>query len=91
MKRLIIGMTAAMALALTPQSPISIVAMVSAATLYRGSHPDRVRWGLNAVIIGGVLTELVVRILERYYAKSTFTPIPVVVLQPAARGKEEAS
>jgi hypothetical protein len=68
----------AMTLALTPQSPISIVAMVSAATLYQGSHPDRVRWAINAVIIGGVLTEIVVRVLERFHAKSTFTPIPAL-------------
>lgn len=80
----------AMALALTPQSPLSIVAIVSAATLYRGSHPDRVRWGINAVIIGGVLTEIVVRFLERYYAKSTFTPIPVIAPPAAARaGRDE--
>jgi len=78
----------AMALALTPQSPISIVAMVSAATLYQGSHPDRVRWGINAVIIGGVLTEIVVRFLERYYAKSTFTPLPLGVPRAAARDRD---
>lgn len=67
----------ALALAVTPQSPISVVAMVGAATLYRGTHPDRVRWGINAVIIGGVLTEIVVRLLERYYAGSPLvTPLP---------------
>ncbi|NUQ79382.1 MAG: hypothetical protein HUU21_38215 [Polyangiaceae bacterium] len=78
----------AMALALTPQSPISIVAMVSAATLYQGYHPDRVRWGINAVIIGGVLTEIVVRFLERYYAKSTFTPLPLVMVPQAPQPGE---
>ncbi len=67
----------AMALALTPQSPISIVAMVSAATLYQGYHPDRVRWGLNAVIIGGVLTEVVIRLFERRYARGLATPLPI--------------
>lgn len=67
----------AMALALTPQSPIAIMAMVSAATLYQGHHPDRVRWSINAVIIGGVLTEVVVRLLERWYAgEPLMTPIP---------------
>ena len=67
-----------MALALSPQSPIAIVAMVSASTLYRGQHPDRVRWAINAVIIGGVLTEIVVRLLERSYAGSPLeTPLPV--------------
>jgi hypothetical protein len=69
----------AMALALTPQSPISIVAMVSAATLYQGYHPDRVRWGLNAVIIGGVLTEIVIRLLERRYARGLATLLPAVI------------
>jgi hypothetical protein len=81
----------AMALALTPQSPISIVAMVSAATLYQGYHPDRVRWGINAVIIGGVLTEIVVRFLERYYAKSTFTPLPAVMIPAAPPEVKEGS
>jgi hypothetical protein len=85
----------AMALAFTPQSPIAVVAMVSAATLYRGQHPDRVRWGINAVIIGGVLTEVVVRLLERYYAGSPLvTPLPTVtstaVSVPRAR-KGDAS
>lgn len=68
----------AMALALSPQSPISIVAIVSAATLYRGQDPDRVRWAINAVIIGGVLTEIVIRLLERSYAGSPLaTPLPI--------------
>lgn len=55
----------ALSLALLPQSPITIVAIVSAATLYRGANLDRIRWAINAVILGGVLTEIVVRILER--------------------------
>lgn len=64
-----------LALALAPQSPISVVAIVSAQTLYTKAHPERIRWGINAVIIGGVLTEIVVRLLERF-GKATETPIP---------------
>jgi hypothetical protein len=67
-----------LALALAPQSPISIVVIVSAATLYNGNAPERVRWAINAVIIGGVLTEVVVRILERMRQKNAadMTPLP---------------
>lgn len=66
-----------LAIALAPQSPIAIVAIVSAATLYRGYHSDRVRWAINAVIIGGVLTEVVVRILERRGKNALVTPLPI--------------
>ena len=38
-----------LALALLPLSPISIVVIVSAATVYQSTHVDRVRWGINAV------------------------------------------
>ncbi len=67
-----------LALALAPQSPISIVVIVSAATLYGGNTPERVRWAINAVIVSGVLTEVVVRILERMRKKSQadLTPLP---------------
>ena len=54
-----------LSLSLAPQSPVSIVAIVAAATLFRNSNVDRVRWSINAVIMGAVLTEVVVRILER--------------------------
>lgn len=73
------------ALALAPQSPIAVVAIVSAATLYRGVQADRIRWAVNAVIIGGVITELVVRLLERRDRISN-PPIvepPVRVSQPS--------
>jgi hypothetical protein len=66
-----------LALALAPQSPIAVVAIVSASTLYHGDHADRVRWAINAVIIGGVLTEIVVRILERTGPNALSTPLPV--------------
>jgi hypothetical protein len=54
-----------LSLALVPQSPIAIVAVVSASTLFHNSNIERIHWATNAVIIGGVLTELVVRALER--------------------------
>jgi hypothetical protein len=65
-----------LALALAPQSPIAVVAIVSASTLYHGDHADRIRWAINAVIIGGVLTEMVVRILERTGPNAISTPLP---------------
>jgi len=69
-----------LALALAPQSPISIVVIVSAATLYQGQGAERVRWAINAVIIGGVLTEVVVRLLEwRRRRRADLTPLPLVV------------
>ena len=52
-----------MALALMPQSPASIVLIVAASTLY-GPGEVRVRWATTAIIVGGVLTELVIRTLQ---------------------------
>lgn len=74
-----------LAIALAPQSPLAIVAIVSAATLYRGEHEDRVRWAINAVIIGGVLTEVVVRILERIGRNALTTPLPSTALSSPSR------
>jgi hypothetical protein len=54
-----------LALALMPQSPIAIVVMVSAATLHPGEPPPVVRWCINAMIIGSVLTEIGVRFARR--------------------------
>jgi len=77
-----------LALALAPQSPSSVVVIVSAATLYQGDAPERVRWSLNAVIIGAVLTEVVVRFLERRRRNAAeLTPIPPVN-QAAQRAPE---
>jgi hypothetical protein len=52
-----------MALALMPQSPVAIVLIVAAAMLY-GPSEERIRWAITAVIVGGVLTELVIRTLQ---------------------------
>lgn len=68
-------------LALLPQSAISIVVIVSAATVYQGAHAERVRWGIHAVIVGGILTEIVVRLLQR-------GPIFRASLAPAAPPRE---
>lgn len=74
-----------LALALAPQSPISIVVIVSAATLYQGQGAERVRWAINAVIIGGVLTEVVVRLLEwRRRRRADLTPLPIVMAEQKA-------
>jgi hypothetical protein len=53
-----------MVMALIPQSQISIVAMVSAAGIY-GPEEARLGWATTAVIVGGVLTELTIRLLQR--------------------------
>lgn len=74
------------ALAIAPQSPISVVAIISAATLYRGDHSDRVRWAINAVIIGGVLTEVVVRILERIESRAVRSTADRAAASPAQTG-----
>jgi len=85
-----------LALALAPQSPIAVVAIVSASTLYHGVHEERVRWAINAVIIGGVLTEVVVRVLERrayHVSAAVRTPMISVpgVLETSADEPVEAS
>jgi hypothetical protein len=68
-----------LALALMPQSPISIVVIVAAATLYGSDGAARIRWGMNAVIIGAILTEIVTRILQRPAA----TPEAAVLAPPS--------
>lgn len=88
-----------LALALAPQSPSSIVVIVSVSTLYQGDAPERIRWALNAVIIGAVLTEVVVRILERRRRNAAeLTPLPPTqppadkpMQEPARAPAEEVS
>lgn len=74
-----------MSIALMPQSPISVVAIVAAGTLYQTSGQDRIRWALNAVIIGGVLTEVVVRTIQRLDPRLRARPL-VVLDEPAPPG-----
>jgi len=49
-------------LALMPQSPSAVVLIVAATTLY-GLGEERIRWVMTAIIVGGVLTNLVLRVL----------------------------
>ncbi len=57
--------TPVLALALLPQSPIAIVVIASAAVL-PGVEREFVRWAINAVVVGGVFTESIVRLLQRF-------------------------
>ncbi len=70
-------------LALLPQSTISIVVIVSAATVYQGAHGDHVRWFIHAVIVAGILTAIVVRLMQRWpLVRASLVPAPPA---PAAR------
>jgi Kef-type K+ transport system membrane component KefB len=50
-------------LALMPMSPAAVALIVAAAVLY-GRDQERIRWSITAVIVGGVLTELVIRLMQ---------------------------
>ncbi len=54
-----------LALALMPTSPIAVVLIVSAGSLAGGGRPDALHWAVNAVIVGGVLTEIGVLLFNR--------------------------
>jgi len=47
---------------LVPLSPVAIVVIVSAAALFPTGEP--LRWAVNAVIVGGVLSEIISRMLR---------------------------
>jgi hypothetical protein len=55
----------ALSLELMPQSPIAVVVIVGTATRYGGAPPKFVLWAVNAIILGSLLTELLVRLLQR--------------------------
>jgi hypothetical protein len=59
-----------LALAILPESAMAIVVIFSAATLHATMPPAGVRWAINAVIIGSVLTEMVVQTLQRREARA---------------------
>jgi hypothetical protein len=59
-----------LALALMPESAMAIVVIFSVATLHATMPPQAVRWGINAVIIGSVLTELLVQAAQRREARA---------------------
>ena len=54
-----------LAVSLLPESTIAIVVLFSASTLGGGATSPAVRWAINAVIVGSVLTEIVVQAFQR--------------------------
>ena len=54
-----------LAVALLPESTIAIVVLFSATAIDRASATPPVRWAINAVIVGSVLTEVVVQAFQR--------------------------
>jgi hypothetical protein len=54
-----------LAISLLPESTIAIVVLFSAAAIDPAGNPDAVRWAVNAVIVGSVLTEVVVQTYQR--------------------------
>lgn len=55
----------ALSVALLPESRIAIVVLFSAATIGGESDTAAVRWAVNAVIVGSILTELAVQLFQR--------------------------
>lgn len=58
-----IGTPAAVAATFTPPSPVAIVAIVGASVVFGGAAGGTHNWAVNAVIIGGVLSEIAARAL----------------------------
>ena len=54
-----------LAVSLLPESTIAIVVLFSASTLGGGATSPAVRWAINAVIVGSVLTEIAVQAFQR--------------------------
>jgi Sodium/hydrogen exchanger family len=54
-----------LAISLLPESTIAIVVLFSASAIDPAGNPDPVRWAVNAVIVGSVLTEVVVQTYQR--------------------------
>ena len=54
-----------LAVSLLPESTIAIVVLFSATTLGGGGESAPVRWAINAVIVGSVLTEIAVQTFQR--------------------------
>ena len=55
----------ALAVSLLPESTVAIVVLFSATTLGGGGESAPVRWAINAVIVGSVLTEVAVQAFQR--------------------------
>jgi hypothetical protein len=54
-----------LAVSLLPESTVAIVVLFSATTLGVGAESAPVRWAINAVIVGSVLTEVAVQAFQR--------------------------
>lgn len=62
---------------LTPQSAISIAAIVAASSAFQGNVPRVARWCISAVIIGSFLAELVTKLEQRRPGgDADLTPMP---------------
>lgn len=57
-----------LALSMLPESAIAILVIFTLATL-RGEAPAAVHWGINAVIVGSILTEIYVQMIQRREAR----------------------
>lgn len=54
-----------LAVSILPESTVAIVVLFSATTLGGGGSSEPVRWAINAVIVGSVLTEIAVQTFQR--------------------------
>ena len=54
-----------LAVSLLPESTVAIVVLFSATTIGSGGESAPVRWAINAVIVGSVLTEVAVQAFQR--------------------------
>lgn len=54
-----------LAISILPESSVAIVVLFSASAIDSESAPAAVRWAVNAVIVGSVLTEIVVQSYQR--------------------------
>lgn len=54
-----------LAVSILPESTVAIVVLFSATTLGGGGASEPVRWAINAVIVGSVLTEIAVQTFQR--------------------------
>ena len=54
-----------LAVSILPESSVAIVVLFSASVIDAEGTPDAVRWAVNAVIVGSVLTEVIVQAYQR--------------------------
>jgi hypothetical protein len=54
-----------LAVSLLPESTVAIVVLFSATTIGSGGESAPIRWAINAVIVGSVLTEIAVQAFQR--------------------------